>query len=235
MLFSWNALGIFLAALFTTTLCSKNIISFKLKYFLKFPAEKQFFFQLLFPWVLSNSFTESHACIFLWGEGFRASFSVSCVIACSWNSLWDFFMSFSGYTPVFDKSCANISSPAVIFKIEFTTISWDNVRTVLKPFLLMTFVFSFDHFPNGWDYWVEMAVSVITVIQFHLCIFYTPSDLLLIFHDVIIHQQKSILWMFRPTIWWFVPRRVLLWQANTQWNPLMVSALVWWQWPCFLK
>ena len=31
-------------------------------------------------------------------------------------------MSFSDYTLVFDKSCANISYPSVNFKIEFTTV-----------------------------------------------------------------------------------------------------------------
>ena len=40
---------------------------------------------------------------------------------------------------------------------------------------------------------VGMAVSIIKVIQFYFCIFYTPSDLLLIIHDFIIHQQRSIL------------------------------------------
>lgn len=52
-----------------------------------------------------------------------ASFGVSHIIAVA-GILWGtVFISFPSYIPFFGKSCANISSPAVTFKIEFITVS----------------------------------------------------------------------------------------------------------------
>lgn len=103
-------------------------------------------------------------------------------------------MSFSSYTPFFDKSCANISSPAVTFKIEFTTVSYDDVQIVpLNHFYLWPLLFPLIIFLMAQMIEVEMTVSVLTVIQFDLCIFYTSPDLFLIFHDFITLKQKSML------------------------------------------
>lgn len=122
-LFSWQASGIFLAALFTTTLCSKNIISFKAKHFLKFPAEKHIFFPVALPigFLATHLLKVTHIFSCRLEATQQASvFHASLFMA---GILWgNFFMSFSDYTLVFDKSCANISSPAVTFKIEFTTV-----------------------------------------------------------------------------------------------------------------
>lgn len=42
-----------------------------------------------------------------------------------------------------------------------------------------------------------MTISVIVIIQLYLCVFYLPSESLLVFHDFISHQQKSI----SRTVW----------------------------------
>ena len=156
-LFSWKASGIFLAALFTTTVCSKNIISFKPKHFLKCPAGKHFFF--FFPScsshrVLSKSPAKGHAHIFLWAGGYRTSFSLF-MPHCLWL---EFFGGISSCP--FQITLHFLISLAQIFLPQQSLLKLNLLlfcEIMCKPnrwqsFLLMTFAFSFDHFPNGWDY-----------------------------------------------------------------------------------
>lgn len=154
-LFSWKASGIFLAALFTTTVCSKNIIPFKPKHFLKFPAEKHIFFSSCSSHrVLSNSPAKGHTHIFLWAGGHTASFSLF-VPHCLWL---EFFGGISSCP--FQITLHSLISLVQIFLPQQSLLKWNLLlfcEIMCKPnpcqsFLLMTFAFSFDHFPNGWDY-----------------------------------------------------------------------------------
>ena len=84
-----------------------------------------------------------------------------------------------------------------------------------KPFYLQSLLFPLVIFLMAQKMEVEMTISVITVIQFHPCIFYPPSDSLLVFRGFISHQQESILgivWMHILMIY-ALERYRYLWQV----------------------
>lgn len=161
---------------------------------------------------------------------FHASLLVAAV------HLRSFFMSSPGCTPFMDKSCANISSPAVTLKFEFIMTVCDDVQTVPVeavfywwPLLFPLIIFLVaEEIELNW-------LSVLLRPSNSASAFSTHHQACSLSSVTSLFTSKNQYYeLFRPAIWWFVPRRVLLSQANMQWSPLMISALIWWQNLCFL-